>query len=55
MAACAVDEAEALTLLRRLTRWAGFAAERDTEPECCLAEDESREKLPDAGRAVGVS
>ena len=31
MAAWAVDEAEALTLLRRLTRWEGLLAERDME------------------------
>lgn len=50
MAACAVLEAEALTLFRRWTRWLLLVAERDKEFECDRLEEETREKLPETGR-----
>lgn len=57
MAAWAVeDDAAALTLLRRLTRWLGLEGAKEIEWECCLEDDAGGlEKLPDMGRELGCS
>lgn len=49
IAACAVLDADAFTLLRRWTRCVGFVADSDNEFECDRCEEDMREKLPDTG------
>jgi hypothetical protein len=55
IAAAALAAVDEVILFRRLMRWEGLAAPRETECECCREVTECRGRLPDIGREGGIS